>query len=143
LGVEREKTQKRVVWIPDILHLYKSLDKSAGLQEKSSEDPGIKITKKYRHQRWVDEWVNIPEFKPWLESDCIIFPMNIELFVHRPFHEFSTISKHVILFPDKTRWLSLGASVLRILEQLPALILYYSLMLKYWKKNERRSKHRC
>jgi len=41
------------------------------------------------------------------------------------FQDFANISKHVILSPGQTRWLSLEASVLRILEQLPALILYF------------------
>ena len=41
------------------------------------------------------------------------------------FQEFANIAKHVMLSPGQTRWLSLEASVLRILEQLPALILYF------------------
>ena len=34
------------------------------------------------------------------------------------FQEFAAISKHVILSPGQTRWVSLEASLLRILEQL-------------------------
>ncbi len=41
------------------------------------------------------------------------------------FQEFTAISKHAILSPGQTRGLSLEASVLRILEQLTALILYF------------------
>jgi hypothetical protein len=41
------------------------------------------------------------------------------------FQDFANTSKHAILSPEQTRWLSLEASVLRILEQIPALILNF------------------
>ena len=41
------------------------------------------------------------------------------------FQDFANTSKHAILSPGQTRWLSLEASVLRILEQIPALILHF------------------